>query len=85
MYYSNVIILQIYVTIREVHNMPNTEYFNFKQAIRYLGIQSYTGLKDLINTGLPVSIVGKSKKISKTDIDKFMKEHTTTAKPQESK
>ncbi|EFB62072.1 hypothetical protein [Lactobacillus gasseri] len=56
--------------------MPNTEYFNFKQAMRYLGIQSYTGLKDLINAGLPISIVGKSKKIKKTDIDKFMKVHT---------
>lgn len=55
--------------------MPEIEYFNFKQAMNYAGIQSYTGLKELIKAGLPVVKVGRTKKISKTAIDKFMKDH----------
>ncbi|WP_340162829.1 hypothetical protein [Lactobacillus johnsonii] len=42
-------------------------------------------LKKYIDAGLPVVIVGKSKKIRKTDIDNFMAKHLTTAKPQKSK
>lgn len=52
-----------------------TEYFSYKDAMNYLGISSYKALRDLIHSGLPVIQVGKTKKISKTAIDKFMKDH----------
>lgn len=61
------------------------QYLNFKTASQYLGFKSMKTLKKYIDAGLPVVIVGKSKKIRKTDIDNFMAEHLTTAKPQESK
>lgn len=52
-----------------------TEYFSFKQAMHYLGFHSYKSLKKLTNEGLPIIQVGKTKKISKSAIDEFMKEH----------
>ena len=55
-----------------------TEYFSYKTAMKYLGFESYKSLEKLIDAGLPVITVGKTKKISKTAIDKFMKEHETT-------
>lgn len=51
------------------------EYFTYKEAMKYLGINSYQGLRNLINSGLPVIQVGKTKKISKHAIDKFMADH----------
>ncbi|MDK7953355.1 helix-turn-helix domain-containing protein [Lactobacillus paragasseri] len=62
-----------------------SEYLNFKDARTYLSIKSPNALKKYIDAGLPVSIVGKSKKIRKSAIDEFMKEHEVVAKPQESK
>lgn len=50
------------------------EYFSFKQAMHYLGFHSYKSLKKLTNEGLPIIQVGKTRKISKTAIDEFMKE-----------
>lgn len=61
------------------------EYLTFKEAYEYLGFATYDSLRELIKAGLPVSIVGKSKKIRKSAIDEFMKEHEVVAKPQESK
>lgn len=55
------------------------EYLTFKEAMRYLGMKSPITLRSYIAEGLPVIEVGKSKKISKTDIDEFMKEHRKTA------
>ena len=55
------------------------EYLGFKEAMKYLGIKSNKTLNKYIAEGLPVIEVGKSKKISKTDIDEFMKEHRKTA------
>lgn len=52
-----------------------TEYFSYKQAMNYLGFNSYKTLNQLINSGLPVIQVGKTKKISKQAIDKFMADH----------
>jgi hypothetical protein len=52
-----------------------TEYFSYKQAMNYLGFNSYKTLSQLINSGLPVIQVGKTKKISKQAIDKFMADH----------
>lgn len=51
------------------------EYFTYKEAMNYLGINSYQGLRCLFNEGLPIIQVGKTKKISKSAIDEFMKEH----------
>ena len=47
--------------------------------MKYLGMKSPITLRAYIAEGLPVIEVGKSKKISKTDIDVFMKEHRKTA------
>ena len=57
-----------------------TEYFSYKEAMKYLGINSYQALRDLIKEGLPVIKVGKTKKISKTAIDEFMKSKTVVSK-----
>lgn len=54
-----------------------TEYFSYKEAMKYLGFNSYKSLTELIQNGLPTITVGKTKKISKTAIDKFMNEHQT--------
>lgn len=51
------------------------EYFTYKEAMKYLGINSYQGLRKLIGAGLPVIQVGKTKKISKHAIDEFMADH----------
>lgn len=56
------------------------EYLSFKEAMKYLGMKSPITLKTYIDEGLPVIKVGKSKKISKSAIDDFMKEHERTAK-----
>jgi excisionase family DNA binding protein len=55
------------------------EYLSFKEAMKYLGMKYPITLRAYIAEGLPVIEVGKSKKISKTDIDVFMKEHRKTA------
>lgn len=55
------------------------EYLSFKEAMKYLGMKSPVTLRTYITEGLPVIEVGKSKKISKTAIDEFMKEHERSA------
>ena len=57
-----------------------TEYMTLKTAMKYLGIFNYSTLREYIAQGLPVIKVGRSKRISKTAIDKFMAEHQTAAK-----
>lgn len=57
-----------------------TEYMTLKTAMKYLGICNYSTLREYIAQGLPVIKVGRSKRISKTAIDKFMAEHQTAAK-----
>lgn len=54
-----------------------TEYFSYKEAMKYLDIKSHNTLHYYIKQGLPVTIIGNSKRISKTAIDDFMKDHTT--------
>lgn len=56
-----------------------TEYMTLKTAMKYLGICNYSTLREYIAQGLPVIKVGRSKRISKTAIDKFMAEHQTAA------
>ena len=52
------------------------EYMSYTQAMKYLGFKSRSALEIYIAQGLPVIKVGRSKRISKTAIDKFMAEHT---------
>lgn len=54
------------------------EYMTLKNAMKYLGIGNYGTLREYIAAGLPVIQVGKSKRISKTAIDKFMAEHQSS-------
>lgn len=61
--------------LKERIDKKMTEYFSYKEAMKYLGFDSYKSLTSLIKQGLPVIQVGKTKKISKTAIDKFMNDH----------
>ena len=63
---------------KEVRNLA-IEYLTFKEAMKYLGMKSPITLRSYIDAGLPVIEVGKSKKISKSDIDEFMSKHKRTA------
>lgn len=58
-----------------------TEYFSFKEAMKYLGVKSHKTLNYYIKLGLPVVIAGNSKRISKTAIDEFMQAHTVQVHP----
>lgn len=57
-----------------------TEYMSYKQAMNYMGFTSMASLYGYIKQGLPTIEVGKSKRIAKSDIDKFMAAHRVTAK-----
>lgn len=56
-----------------------TEYFSYKQAMNYMGFNAPKTLTEYIKQGLPTIQVGKSKRIAKSDIDKFMAEHRVVA------
>lgn len=56
-----------------------TGYFNYKQAMEYMNIKSKTTFGKYLKQGLPTIRVGKSKRISKSDIDKFMADHRVVA------
>lgn len=51
------------------------EYFNLKNACKYLGFKSVNTLKKLISKGLPVAEIDGTKLISKSDIDEFINAH----------
>ena len=57
-----------------------TGYFNYKQAMEYMNIKSKTTFGKYLKQGLPTIRVGKSKRIAKSDIDKFMAEHRVVVK-----
>ena len=57
------------------------EYLTFKEAMKYLDIKSHNTLRYYIKQGLPVTIIGNSKRISKTAIDDFMQAHTAVVHP----
>lgn len=59
-----------------------TGYFNYKQAMEYMNIKSKTTFGKYLKQGLPTIKVGKSKRISKSDIDKFMADHRVVVKPE---
>lgn len=52
-----------------------TEYFSYQQAMKYMGFNSPVTLRKYIVQGLPTIKVGNSKRIAKSDIDKFMASH----------
>lgn len=55
------------------------QYFSFKQAMKYMGFTAPQTLNNYIHQGLPTIRVGRSKRISKAAIDKFMADHTVVA------
>lgn len=57
-----------------------TEYLTLKQAMQYMGFNSYDSLRKAVRSGLPVVKFSGSKRISKTAIDEFMKAHTVVTK-----
>ena len=56
-----------------------TEYLSYKEAMQYMGFKTQDTLRTYIKQGLPTVKVGKSKRISKSAIDKFMQAHTVVA------
>lgn len=56
-----------------------TAYFSYTDAMEYMGIKSPVTFREYVKQGLPVITIGKSKRISKTAIDEFMKAHTVVA------
>lgn len=54
-------------------------YFSYTEAMKYMGIRSLTTLRIYIKQGLSTIKIGKSKRISKSDIDKFMADHRVVA------
>ena len=57
-----------------------TEYLSYQEAMKYMGFNSSVSLQKYIKQGLPTIQVGKSKRISKSDIDKFMAAHRVVVK-----
>lgn len=53
-----------------------SQLLNFKQALKYLNINSYHTLYKFINNGLSVTVIGSSKRISKTSLDQFIDRNT---------
>ena len=56
-----------------------TEYLSYNDAMKYMGFNSPITLRKYIYEGLPTIQVGRSKRISKSAIDKFMADHTVVA------
>lgn len=56
------------------------EFLNFIDAMTLLGIKTHNTLYRYIDAGLPVYIVGKSKRIKKSDIIEFMEAHKQVSK-----
>ena len=56
-----------------------TAYFNYREAMEYMGFKTQDTLREYIKQGLPTIQVGKSKRIAKSDIDKFMADHRVVA------
>lgn len=52
-----------------------TEYFSYQEAMNYMGFKTKDTLRTYIKQGLPTIQVGKSKRIAKSDINKFMAAH----------
>ncbi|MEY8735828.1 helix-turn-helix domain-containing protein [Lactobacillus sp. AN1001] len=55
-------------------------FLSYKQAMNLLGLKNYKTLNRYIDAGLPVYVVGKSKRIKKSDILEFMEAHKQVSK-----
>lgn len=58
-----------------MQNNHTTEFLSYKKAMEMLGVKTYKGLNYYIDAGLPIYVVGKSKRIKKSDIIEFMEAH----------
>lgn len=56
------------------------EFINYREAMTLLGIKTHNTLYRYIDAGLPVYVVGKSKRIKKSDIIEFMEAHKQVSK-----
>ena len=63
-----------------MQNNHTTEFLNYKKAMEMLGVKTYRGLNYYIDAGLPIYVVGKSKRIKKSDIIEFMEAHKQVSK-----
>ncbi|KRM67742.1 hypothetical protein FD06_GL000461 [Apilactobacillus ozensis DSM 23829 = JCM 17196] len=50
----------------------NARYLKYKEAMKYLDINSYITLKKMIENGLPIIKVGNVKRIDKQQLDQYM-------------
>ncbi|USS87728.1 DNA-binding protein [Fructilactobacillus hinvesii] len=63
------------MTIKPLPENQLPEYMNYYQTCQFLNIGSYNLLYKFIAKGLKVTVVGGSKRISKTDARKFMEDN----------
>lgn len=56
------------------------KYLTFKEACEVLGFKSYKSLNEYIKKGLPVVIVGKSRRIDQQDLQEFMNKNKQVLK-----
>lgn len=56
------------------------EFINYREAMTLLGIKTHNTLYRYIDAGLPIYVVGKSKRIKKSDILEFMEAHKQVSK-----
>ncbi len=56
------------------------EFINYREAMTLLGIKTHNTLYRYIDEGLPVYVVGKSKRIKRSDIIEFMEAHKQVSK-----
>lgn len=57
-----------------------SEFLTYKQAMELLGLKTHNTLYRYIDAGLPIYVVGKSKRIKKSDIIEFMEAHKQVSK-----
>ncbi len=56
--------------------MPK-QLLSFKEAQEYLGFRSPISLREYVKHGLPIVVVGNSKRIDIDDLKSFIKDHKT--------
>lgn len=66
---------------KEANTMTTqAEFMTYKQAMDFLGLKTHNTLYRYIDEGLPVYVVGKSKRIKRSDIIEFMEAHKQVSK-----
>lgn len=64
------------MTIKTVSTEELPEQMNYKQALQFFNVVSYNTLYKFIAQGLPVTQIGNVKRISKTNAQRFLDDHT---------